>query len=89
MHFQGASKNNLLALLSELGSNLLKTPGIHIKNFDFREQQLTLEITAPTFDTIDKFMQNLKQKNISVKQQNAAEAGTQVTATLLIRAGTS
>lgn len=81
------ANNGFLVLLSELGNSLQKNPGIHIKNLDFREQQITLELTAATFDNVDTLIQHLKQKGLAVKQQNAAESGTQVTTTLLIRAG--
>lgn len=84
-----ASKNNALALLSNIGKSLTDTKGVDIKNFDFREQQLTLEIIAATFDNLDAFTKSLTQQGLSVKQQNAAIIGAQVKATLLIRAGTS
>lgn len=82
-----AHKNNLLALLGELGKGLSEAPGIRIQNMDFREQQLTLEVTAATFDNLDAFTRSLSQQGLAVKQQNAATVGEQVKATLMIRAG--
>jgi general secretion pathway protein L len=84
-----ASKNNLLAILSELGKSLKDMPGIHIQNLDFRERQLTLEVSAATSDNLDNFTRSLTSQGLTVKQQNAAIVGTQVKATLIIHAGAS
>lgn len=82
-----ASKNNFLALLGIIGKTLNETPGVHIQNLDFRDQQLMLELTGDSFDNIDSLMKRLTQQGLTVKQQNSAMAGSEVKATLLIRAG--
>lgn len=82
-----AAKNNFLGLLSGVAKSLSQAPGIHIQNLDFREQQMTLEISAASFDNLDVFTRALLQEHLTVKQQSATEAGTQVKATLLIHAG--
>lgn len=84
-----ASKNNIFAVLGKLGKSMTDSHGVRIQNLDFREQQLTLEVSAATFDNLDSFIRVLTQQGLTVKQQNAAAVGTQVKATLLIRAGTS
>lgn len=81
-----ASSNNFLGLISTVGKSLPQGQ-VRIVNLDFREKQMTLEISAASFENVDTFMKALTQQGLSVKQQNAAEAGDQVKATLLIRAG--
>lgn len=84
-----AGKNNFLAILAKLGKSLSEFPGIQIKNLDFREQRITLEIMASNFDYIDGLIKKLSQQGLIVKQQNATTIGSQVKATLLIQAGAS
>lgn len=81
------NKNNLLGLLGAIGKGLSQAPGVHVQGLDFREQQLTLELTAPSFDNLDVFTKVLTQQGLSVKQQNATIAGSQVKSTFLIRVG--
>ncbi|MHB1946863.1 MAG: type II secretion system protein GspL [Gammaproteobacteria bacterium] len=81
-----AHQNNFLGLLGELGKSLSAAP-VRIQHMEFREQQLVLDVTASSFDNLDNFTRSLAQQGLSVKQQNAAAAGEQVKATLMIRAG--
>lgn len=85
--FSQANNNNFLALLSLIGKSLAENKTIHLQNLDFREKQLSLEIFAASFDSLDNFTNALTQLNLNVKRQNAAIQGTQVKATLLISAG--
>lgn len=79
-----ATKNNLLGLLSLIASHRGK---IHIEHLDFRDQRLTLDVNANSFDILDNFTRTLIQQGLKVKQQNATMSGTQVKATLLITSG--
>lgn len=54
---------------------------------EFREQQLVLDVTSTSFDHLDAFTRSLATQGLNVKQQNAATAGEQVKATLMIRVG--
>lgn len=80
------SKNNFLGLLGSIGKSLAATH-VRILNMDFREQHLTLDVSAASFDNLDSFIHALEQQGLAVKQQSAAEAGAEVKATLLIHAG--
>jgi general secretion pathway protein L len=84
-----AHKNILLNELAVVGSSLKKINGIHLDSFDFRDEQINIVVTANTFDNLDTFVQAITAQGFVAKQQNAAVAGTQVKANLLIRAGQS
>lgn len=82
-----AQKNNFLSLLASVGQAFSQSSGVRILNLDFRNGQLTLEVSAPMFDNLDVFSSDLNKAGLSVTQQNAASTGSQVKATLLINAG--
>lgn len=85
--FAQANKNNFLALLSLIAKGMTANNGIHLQTLDFREKQLTLEVVADSFDALDAYTAALTQQGLDVRRQNAAIAGTQVKANLLIKAG--
>jgi general secretion pathway protein L len=80
-------KNRLLVWLASIGKSLHDSSAIKIKQLDYRNNVLNLEITAPNFDSVDHFAQSLTQQNLQVKQQNFAAAGTQVKGVLIITDG--
>ena len=80
-------KNVFLVLLAYTGNALTKTPEITLKNMDFRNNQLTLELIAAKFDDIDTLTKSLTQKGLHVKQQNASIIGNQVKVALIIERG--
>lgn len=82
-----SGQNNALALLASVGNSFQQVKTLRIARMELREQQLTLEVTANAFSDIDKVTQLLTQQGLTAKQQNAASSGTQVKATLLVRAG--
>lgn len=83
-------KNYFLALLAKTGKDISQSPAIQLNSLDFRDNQLNLDVSAATFDDLDALTKKLSQgNNISVKQQNAAIAGTRVKATLQIKQGTT
>lgn len=83
-----SNKQNLLILLGQIGKALSGNKNIKILHLEFREQQLTLEVSTQEFAALDRFTQSLSQQNLSVKQQNAATVGNEVKATLIIRPST-
>ncbi|HSW70252.1 MAG TPA: type II secretion system protein GspL [Gammaproteobacteria bacterium] len=83
------NKNYFLVLLAKTGHELLQQPDIQIKNLEFRDNQLTLELAANTFDDLDKLTRHLTAQGLKVKQQNAATAGNQVKASLIIQRNTT
>ncbi len=86
---ESANKNYFLVLLAKIGDNLTKIPRLQLKNMDFRDNQLNLEVTAAKFDDLDTLVKSLSQEGLNVKQQNAGIAGTEVKANILIKRGTS
>jgi general secretion pathway protein L len=86
---ESANKNYFLVLLAKIGNNLTKIPRLQLKNMDFRDNQLNLEVTAAKFDDLDTLVKSLTQEGLNVKQQNAGISGTEVKATLSIKRGTS
>lgn len=84
----GQTNNNyFLSLLAETGSVLVQQKSLRLLHFDFRDNRLTLAVTAPNFETLDTTMQALTQRGLSVKQQNASEENNMVNAILLIQRG--
>jgi general secretion pathway protein L len=81
------SKNNFLILLGLIGKSLSETKGIYFQHLEFRENQLTLELSASSFDDLDAFTKSLTNQGLSVNRQNAAVAGTQVKASLIVNTG--
>lgn len=82
-----ANKNNFLTLLGITGNILSKTTDIKLLGLEYRSNQLTLNVTAPTFEKLDAFMQAFTHEHLTVKQQNAGIAGAAVKANLLITQG--
>lgn len=80
------SKNNFLILLGMVGKSLSDSKGIYFQRMDFRNNQLTLELSASSFDNLDAFTKSLTDQGLNVTRQNAAIAGTQVKASLLVGA---
>lgn len=83
------NKNYFFVLLAKTGSQLLKSENVQLKNLDFRDDQLRLELTANKFEDLDILTQGLTQQDLKVKQQNAVVDGNQVKASLLIQRGNS
>lgn len=83
------NKNDLLILLSRVGNSLNKTPDIHLQNLDFRDNRLNLTVLSSSFANLDSFTQLLKEQGLTIKQQSADMAGTQVKANIFINKGAS
>ncbi len=83
------NKNYFLVLLAKVGSQLSQHPNIQLNTIDYREDQLTLALTANKFDDIDILARTLSGQGLKVKEQNAATSGNAVKANLLIQRGTA
>jgi general secretion pathway protein L len=81
--------NYFLILLAKIGDSLSAAHNVQVKNLDFRDNQLTLEVTASKFDDLDNLNRALTELGLKVKQQNAAIAGEQVKANLIIQRGSA
>lgn len=84
-----SQKNNFLSLLATTAKAFKKNPGVRIQSLQYQQPVLTLEISSAAFDALDAITQDLMNAGLSVKQQNALTANTQVKATLVISAGTA
>lgn len=82
-----ATHNGLLVLLGQIGKAISEMKSVRITHLEFKDQQMTLEISTPTFASLDKFIALLNQEALVVKQQSAATAGAEVKATISIRQG--
>jgi general secretion pathway protein L len=78
------NKNSLLIWLAYLGKTLAQVDGVHMQQLDYRNDQLSMELTGANFDKIDALALALKTQGLSVRQQNVAAAGNQVKGTLII-----
>lgn len=76
--------NRLLVLLGYVGKGLLETPGIKLKRFDFRNNQLSLELIANGSDDFTDFTNFLTQQGLNVKQQNVNLNGDRINAMLIV-----
>ncbi|TAK75186.1 MAG: hypothetical protein EPO11_05845 [Gammaproteobacteria bacterium] len=79
-----AGENRLLTLLGQVGKGLSTAHNVKLKRLDFQNNQLTLELTAATPDNFSLFTDYLTQQGLSVKQQSANLAGTQINAVIEI-----
>ncbi len=86
---QSSNNNLFLSLLARAGKVLQQNTRVQLKNLDFRDQQLNIDLTAESFDEIDALIQQLTQQGLLIKEQNAAESGAQVKANLQIERGHS
>src|SRR5690606_22211905 len=57
-----ANKNYFLVILAKVGSQLSQTANVQLKSLDFRDNQLTLEVTANKFDDLDNLTRTLSQQ---------------------------
>lgn len=82
-----ANTNYFLILLAKIGEPLSQNTTVQLKTLDFRDNQLTLELTANKFDDLDNFTNNLTKEGLTVKQQNATVIGDKVKTSLIIQRG--
>lgn len=78
------NKNPFLLWLGSVAKSSAQFKDIHIHQMDYRNGQLNLELSAPSFDRLDKYTQSLSQQNLSIKQQNVAASGNEVKGSLII-----
>ena len=79
-------KNRLLVWLAYLGKSMPHDKPVIIKQLDFRNNQLVLELIAPSLESLDSLTHALSDQGLKVRQQNVA-AGKTATGTLIISDG--
>lgn len=80
-----AGGDPLFVLLAAIGKGMKNTPDIIIKRYYFQHEQVTLNLTANSFASLDQFATFLSHQGLTVKQENATAVGDQVKTDLIIR----
>jgi general secretion pathway protein L len=80
-------KNRLLVWLAYLGKSMTQVKSLIIKQLDFRNNQLSLELFAPDLASLDTLTHSLQEQGLQVKQQNVTAVGKTATGTLIITDG--
>src|SRR3990167_11435263 len=80
-----ATGDPLFALLAAVGKGIIQTPQVNLERFDFQHNQITLNVTAVSFDALDTFSRFLKQQGLSVKQENATSVDSRAKADLVVQ----
>ncbi|MDR3478885.1 MAG: type II secretion system protein GspL [Gammaproteobacteria bacterium] len=80
-------RNPLLLWLAYTGKALTEATGVRIDQLDYRNNQLTLSLSAPNMDRIDAFTHALMQSGLTIKQQSAILASGSAKCNLLITEG--
>jgi|GEM_PF-1062327 len=71
-------------LFQWLGHLTKASSAVRIQSLHFQNNQLSLDLTASSFNSLDNFILSLKEKGLEVKQQNASLVGHQVKAVITI-----
>jgi general secretion pathway protein L len=80
-------QNDFLMLLSFVSDSLYQSKNVKVLNLNFQQNHLYLAVSAKSFADLDLLSHELSQSGLRVKQQNAAMAGTEVKADILISKG--
>ncbi len=78
------SENSLLLWLAFVGKSLQQTSNVRLAQIDFHNNQLNLQLTAPSSDNLDAFTQSLHLQGLYVRQQEVAVIGANVKGTIVI-----
>ena len=80
------SGGTFLGLLAQVGQQLMSQRNmVTIENFNYRNDTLTLALSANSFQEFSALTQALEKQGLSVQQQNSSTQGKTVTARLLIK----
>lgn len=82
------NKNPFLVWLAYVAETSAQFKYVKLQQIDYRDGQLNLNISAPNFDSLDRYAQALAQHPFSVKQHNIAASGSEVKGNLLITGST-
>lgn len=81
------NKNLFLVYLGYVAKSSAEVRSIQIQQLVFHNNLLNLELSAPSFDHLDKFTQSLTRQDLTVKQQGVKTVGAAVKGTLIISKG--
>lgn len=83
------TSNSTFLFLLEKSANALSENNIRLLNLRYQDKELTLDLSATSFERLDQLMKALKQQPLNVRQENAETTDNGVKATLQISAGHS
>jgi len=78
------ASGRLFSILSNAGTVVRKMKSIKLTALTYRDDQLRVTVTANAFSELDALTKALKETNLTVKQENAASRGDEVTAEYII-----
>lgn len=76
--------SRLFVLIGYIGKAIVDTPAIKLKQLNFQDDRLTLEVSAASSDDFSKFNDFLTREGLQVKQQHADLAGARINATIVV-----
>ncbi len=79
-----AGDNKLFSLLGYIGKAMLEKPSIKIKRFDFKNNQLTLELMTASSEDFAAFTDYLSRQGLNIKQQNATMQGARINGIVVV-----
>lgn len=79
-----AGDSKLFLMLGYIGKGMLEKPSIKIKRFDFKGNQLTLELLTPSSEDFAAFTDFLARQGVTIKQQNATMQGARIIGTVVM-----
>ena len=82
----GQNGAEFLNLLTQVGSQIQQLKlNVTINNFSYRDHILTLSLSTTSFEVLGSLTQALQQQGLTVRQDNAATQGANVTARLIVQ----
>ncbi len=82
----GQNGAEFLNLLTQVGSEIQELKlNVTISSFSYRDHILTLSLSTTNFEVLSNLTQALQQQGLTVRQDNAATQGANVTARLIVQ----
>lgn len=82
-----AAGNRFLQLLAAVGNLLYQNPKIRVQELSYQNNQLTLNILADRFETLDVFSRTLKTQGFSLTQTGTSNKNKNVSTQLIVSGG--
>lgn len=77
-------ENKLLTTLGYVGTGLTKAKNVKLKQVNYQNGVITMELSAASSDDFSSFADYLSSAGLSVKQENATLSGSHINATLQV-----
>lgn len=74
----------VLLWIDYLGKGVLETPSVELKRLDYQNNQLSVDLTAPSSDDFSRFTTFLTRQGMRVKQQSANLTGARINAVIVV-----